>query len=77
MKQESNLSITSVITDTKLDDIEVLLPVNHNHHNFWKQQIHLGQISPVETMSVAKKFSVLEIPQFFLRISGHCYGYCD
>ena len=65
MKQESNLSITSMITDTKLDDIEVLLPVNHNHHNFWKQQIHLGQISPVETMSVAKNSLFWKFLNFF------------
>ena len=28
---------------------EVLLPINHNRCNFRKQQMHLGQISLVET----------------------------
>ena len=43
---------------------KVLLPINHNHDYFRKQQIQLGQMSPVWTMS--KKTSLtLEIPWFF------------
>ena len=65
-KRESNLSVTCMITD-RIGRQEVLLPSNHNHYNFQKQQIHFGQISMVETMSkVKKKFSILEIPQFIL-----------
>ena len=30
---------------------KIVLPINHNLHNFQKQQIHLGQISVVETKS--------------------------
>ena len=30
---------------------KVLLPINHNHDYFRKQQIQLGQMSPVWTMS--------------------------
>ena len=56
---------------------EVLLQININCYNFRKQQIHLGQISLVETMSKGKKYvSILEILNFFW-ISGCCYGYCD
>ena len=33
---------------------EVLLPINHNHYNFWKKKKHLGQTSPVGTMSKGK-----------------------
>ena len=55
---------------------EVLLPININCYNFRKQQIHLGQISLVETMSKVKNVSILEILNFFW-ISGCCYGYCD
>ena len=36
---------------------EVLLPININCYNFRKQQIHLGQISLVETMSKVKNMS--------------------
>ena len=49
-KRESNLSITSMITD-RIGRQEVLLPINPNRYNFRKQQIHLGQISSVETIS--------------------------
>ena len=52
----------------RIERQEVLLPINHNRYNLRKQQIHLGQISPVETietMSKVKNFSFLEIPQFF------------
>ena len=40
-------------------------------------QIHLGQISPVETMPGEKKSSIMETTHFFFRMSGCCYGYCD
>ena len=54
-KQESNLLITSMITE-RIGRQEVLLPINHNCFDFRKQQIHLGLISPVATMSKVKKF---------------------
>ena len=56
-KRESDLSITSVITD-RIGRHEVLLPINHNHYNF-------GETSPVETMSKAKN---LEISQFTFQV---------
>ena len=55
VKRESNLSITSMITDG-IGQQEVLLPTNHSRFNFRKQQIHLNLISPVETMSKGEKF---------------------
>ena len=33
---------------------KIMLPINHNLHNFQKQQIHIGQISVVETNSKLK-----------------------
>ena len=59
--QMSDLSITRMITD-RIGRNKVLLPTNHNHYNF-REKIHLGQTSPVGTMSKAKN---LEISQFFL-----------
>ena len=56
----SDLSITRMITD-RIGRNKVLLPTNHNHYNF-REKIHLGQTSPVGTMSKAKN---LEISQFF------------
>ena len=50
VKQESDLSITSMIMD-KIRQHKVLLPINHSCYNFQKQQIHLWQICTVETMS--------------------------
>ena len=47
---------TSMITN-RIGRQKVLLPSNHNRYNFRKQHIHLGQISPVETMSKIKKVS--------------------
>ena len=44
-----------VITD-RIGWQEVQLPTNHNCFNFRKPQTHLGQISPVETMSKVKTF---------------------
>ena len=44
---------------------KVLIPTNHNHYNFQikiEKKKHLGQISPVGTMSKAKN---LEISHFF------------
>ena len=55
-KRESNLSVTCMITD-RIGQQEVLLPINHSHYNFQRQQIHFGQISLVETMSKVKKIS--------------------
>ena len=63
-KRESDLSITSVITD-RIGRHEVLLPINHNHYNFWKKKKHWGETSPVETMSKAKN---LEISQFTCQV---------
>ena len=54
-KWESNLSIMSMITDT-IGRQKVLLPINHNHYNFWKQQMHLGQTSLVVMMPKVTKF---------------------
>ena len=50
----------------KIGRREVLLQINHNRYNFRtkKEHLHLGQISPVETMSQAKNSSTLEIPLF-------------
>ena len=55
-KRESNLSVTCMITD-RIGQQEVLLPINHSHYNFQRQQIHFGQISLVETMPKVKKNS--------------------
>ena len=63
----SDLSITRMITD-RIGQNEVLLPINHNHYNF-RGKIHLGQTSPVGTMSKAKN---LEISQFFFRVRDCC-----
>ena len=51
----------SMITD-RIVRHEVLLPISHDHYNFQKKKIHLGQTSPVGTMSKATN---LEISQFF------------
>ena len=63
-KRESDLLMTSMITD-RIGRHEVPLPINHNHYNFQKnkQQLHLGQTSPIRTMSKAK---YLEISLSFL-----------
>ena len=45
-KQESDLLITSMITD-RIGRQEILLPINHKHFNF-RKKIHLEEISPVE-----------------------------
>ena len=55
-KRESYLSVTCMITD-RIGQQEVLLPINHSHYNFQRQQIDFGQISLVETMSKVKKIS--------------------
>ena len=39
-----------MITD-RIGQQDVVLRINHNHLNFWKKQIHLEKMSPVETMS--------------------------
>ena len=75
-KQESNLLIMSMITN-RIGQQEVLLPINHNHCNFQKQQIHSGQISLVETTSTVKKFLHFGNSSIFSWISGCCYAYCD
>ena len=63
-KRESDLSITSMITD-RIRRQEVLLPINHNRYNF-RKKILLGQKSPVDI--------ILEILQSFLffRVNGCC-----
>ena len=63
-KQESDLSITSMITD-RIGRHEVLLPINHNRYNFRKKQIHLGQKSPVEKKVKEQNSSISEILHFF------------
>ena len=60
----TTLSITSMITD-RIGRLEVLLPIDHNRHNFRKQQIHFGKIYQVETKPEVRKFSILETPRFF------------
>ena len=75
-RRESNLLIACLFKDRIRQQV-VLLPINHDHFNFWKRQMHLEQISPVETMPLVENSSILEIPQFFLWISGCYYGYCD
>ena len=59
------MSITSSITDRfGRQEFEVLLPINHNRYNF-RKQIHLGQISLVETMSKVKILrAFLDISRF-------------
>ena len=49
VKWECDLSITDMITD-RIGQHKVLLAVNHNHYNFQKQKVHLGQTSPIGTM---------------------------
>ena len=51
-----NLMIINMIRE-RIGREEVLLPININCYNFRKQQIHLGQISLVETMSKVKNMS--------------------
>ena len=51
-----NLMIINMIRE-RIGRQEVLLPININCYNFRKQQIHLGQISLVETMSKVKNMS--------------------
>ena len=53
------------MTTDRIGQQDVVLRINHNHLNFWKNQIHLEKMSPVETMSLLKNSSILEIPQFF------------
>ena len=53
-----------MITD-RIGQLEVLLPIDHNRHNFRKQQIHFGKIYQVETKPEVRKFSILEIPRLF------------
>ena len=53
--------VMSMITD-RIVRHEVPLPISHDHYNFRKKKIHLGQTSPVGTMSKATN---LEISQFF------------
>ena len=45
-----------MITD-RIGRQEVLLPINHDHFNYRKKQIHLEQISPVEMSEVKKRQS--------------------
>ena len=51
----------------KIGRHEVLLQINHNRYNFRtkKEHLHLGQISPVETMSQAKNFLYFGNSPFF------------
>ena len=64
MKRESDLLITSMMID-RIGRQELLLPIDHNSYNFQKQQIHLGQISMVETMSKVKKIPFWKFLNFF------------
>ena len=60
------MSITSMITD-RTEQHEVTITFFEK-----KKPIHLGQTSPVETMSKEKNS-----PDSFFRISDCSYGYCD
>ena len=62
-----------MITD-RIGRQEILLPINHNHFNF-RKKIHLQQIPPVETMSLVKYSSILEIALFFFGVITGCYSY--
>ena len=73
-KRESNISTTRMITD-RIGWQEVLLRINHNCYDFWTQQIHLGQISQLETIPKIKKSIFQKFPRFST-IRGYCYGYC-
>ena len=53
-RSASPICQTSMITN-RIGRQKVLLPSNHNRYNFRKQHIHLGQISPVETISKINK----------------------
>ena len=56
---------------------EVLFPINHDRYDFRTQQIHLGQISLLESIpKVKKNLHFRNFLRFFM-ISGCCYGYCD
>ena len=74
-RRESDLSITSVITD-RIGRHEFLLPIiKNNRFNFRKKRLTLRtNISGRDNVRSKKNLSVLEIPQFF---DGCCYGYCD
>ena len=45
VKQESDLSITSMIME-RIRQHKVLLPINHSCYNFQKQQIHFKLAEP-------------------------------
>ena len=47
------MSVTYMITN-RIGQHKVLLPINHNHYNFGEKKVHLGQKSPVGTISKAK-----------------------
>ena len=55
-----NMSVTCMI-NKRIGQHKFLLAINHNHYNFWKK-VHLGQTSPVRTMSKAK---IWKFPRFF------------
>ena len=65
-KRESDLSITSMITD-RIGRYEVLLPVNHSDYSFRKiekkNQMRLRQTSPDGIMSKIKNLE--NYPVFF------------
>ena len=68
------MSITCKITEG-IGQHKVLLAIYHNHYNFWKKKVHLGQTSPLGTMSKAKNLEICKC--FFFRVSGCCSSYCD
>ena len=73
-RRESDLSITSMITD-RIGRHEFLLPIKNNRFNFRKKRLTLRtNISGRDNVRSKKNLSVLEIPQFF---DGCCYGYSD
>ena len=61
-----------IIVNTELNDknscYQLIITIT-----IFEKKIHLEQISPIETISQGKYFSILEIPQFFPRISTCCY----
>ena len=74
-KCESDLPLTSMVTD-RIGWLKVLLPINHNSYNFWKQQIHSDKYV-LERQCLSGKFLNFWKFHNFPRISGCCYGYCD
>ena len=59
-----------MITD-RIGRQEVLLPINHDHFNYRKKQIHLEQISPVEILKLKKDSQRLHVATGMAQFSLH------